>query len=123
MDADDENRRSQSERDGDKKLRHTDMPPVEASGGVPKSSGDPDPAVRVTRLREGSEAPTGNPDFSVAGLNPAFTHASAPPPQPPDEAVDAQRDARIRELERLLAQASEQIERGAAALERSRKRR
>ena len=74
-------------------------------------------------FRERGELPIANPDFSVAGLNPAFTQASAPPPQPTDEALDARRDARIRELERLLAQASEQIERGAAALERSRRRR
>jgi hypothetical protein len=73
--------------------------------------------------RERGEHPIANPDFSVAGLNPAFTQASAPPPQVQDQATDAERDARIRELERLLAQASEQIERGAVALERSRKRR
>ncbi len=69
---------------------------------------------------ESSELPIANPDFSIAGLNPAFTQASPPPPELPD--ADAQRDTRIKELERLLEKAREQIERGSAVLERSRRR-
>lgn len=105
MDAGDESRQTQSE-----DTEHKEA----ASGDAPGSELD---------FREGGESPTGNPDFSVAGLNPAFTQASAPPPRPPNEANDAERDARIRDLERILAQAGEQIERGAAALERSRRHR
>jgi hypothetical protein len=114
MDAGDESMQAQSEDTGHKEVAGTDRPDAHMSGDASGSD--------VT-LREGGELPTGNPDFSVAGLNPAFTHASAPPPPPPDEATGAPRDAKIRELERLLAQAGEQIERGAAALERSRRRR
>jgi|HubBroStandDraft_6_1064221.scaffolds.fasta_scaffold712047_2 hypothetical protein len=63
--------------------------------------------------------PTTNPDFSVPILNPAFTQASPPPPQPPD----ARRDARIRDLEQRLEEATKRMERGAEALERARKTR
>jgi hypothetical protein len=72
-----------------------------------------------------SDLPITNPDFSVAELNPAFTQASPPPPPPPpDEATtQAQGEMRIRELEQLLEDAAKRIERGAEALERSRKRR
>ena len=99
--------------------------PEDANQSAPGLSGAP--GNRQTRakvnFREGGDLPTSNPAFSVAGLNPAFTKASGPPPQPAPDAAEAQRDARIRELERLLEQASEQIARGTAALERSRKRR
>jgi hypothetical protein len=70
-----------------------------------------------------ADLPTTNPDFSVPELNPAFTEASPPPPQPPDDVTQAQRDIRIRELEQLLEEAAKRIERGAAVLERSRRRR
>lgn len=70
-----------------------------------------------------ADRPTTNPVFSIAGPSPAFTQASPPPPPPPAEVVEARRDARIKELERLLEKANEQIERGASVLERSRRRR
>jgi hypothetical protein len=121
MDAGDENTQVQREDTGHKEAQGMDISDVRVSSNSPSTSGDHE--TREVSSREGSESPTGNPDFSVAGPNPAFTRASAPPPQPPDEAIGAQREARIRELERLLNQASQQIERGAEVLERSRKRR
>jgi hypothetical protein len=123
MDDVDESTQAQNEDIGHKEVRGTDTPSVRVSEDPKEGSYDHDTSESEAGFREGSEFPTGNPDFSVAGLSPAFTQPSAPPLQPPDKPIDAQRDARIRELERLLEQASEQIERGAAVLERSRRRR
>ena len=78
---------------------------------------------RTTHASSDQEAPTTNPDFSVAGPNPAFTQASPPPPVPARNSADAERDRRINELEYLLAEATKRIERGTAALEQARQRR